>query len=364
MAFDVVTDTLYLRSNEVNPIHDPDSNAWVTTTAITISSMRSRPQYVDFRDITMAPGTSLILGYETGLRFFDLNFCSSQVVYGTFPCNDQNVADGATVFDGIYARYIGSATDIWCDPSGLYKLYSTNGASGIYVSGPRLIVRDSVLVMARGGTLLNGWAHQSPLAQIYDCVFYGMQGAILDSGAGGRTFNNVMLMGPMWMEGQTPIVFPGIGLGPSAWVLTLGSTGQTFDHNYVEVNTGEAIVAGYRSTEIAIDIDDNVFVQSDPDSSPFIYGGPGMTLQGVNNNLWIGNGNHGAYLNGGAFNTSDPATFMAYLQRRGGPEMCTNTRPPSWTGWRPRPIWTPIPPATTFSVHFERTPPSTAKAPC
>jgi hypothetical protein len=315
LYYDIVDQVLYFRSNEINPISDPNTQVYVgggynqvrldtPYDSITGSRIGLPPTDLTFDGITFGWGTNLALN-------------SSAPPASRIVVRDCRFQGGCLIghaddsrFERLYIDYVGG--HVWrFDGSNSYQI--DWHYHDVYLLGSDIVMQDSFLGRSHSGYA----AHFSPGAsnnlQFSDNVCYGPQVMVYNGGADGQISDNVMIAAPSWYQGVA-----SYSLFPAGWRLTQGSSGQTFYNNYVEVVDGASIDAGdYGTVESDVSIHDNVLVQTDANASKFLAAySPSVTFQAIQDNAWVGNGNHGAYLQG-ALNTSVPAVFMEYLQSRG-----------------------------------------------
>ncbi len=311
MWVDTATRTIYFRSNEVEPITDPDTQLWVygrycecRFEAYYIESPYTIGDYT-FRDLTFGYGSRFAaIWASTVLERFHWDHCwfRNGQIFGIATAEHfNNSILEYCVLDrpGCGIEYV----------AGVYKRYIHEHA--LYLLGSSNTIRYNAFMRSLSGAQIHLCNGASPNLLCHDNVLYSGQGLLIGGGDDWVVKNNMFFV--------RPVPFRGVWLAPS-WSYGMyfysTSDGHAFTHNYFEITDGEPFTTkGDATAATNVVADGNLIFNVDGNDSLLTSCPVNVTWASVDNNSWVGNQDHGALWNGTSYATS--TLFLAALVAAG-----------------------------------------------
>jgi autotransporter-associated beta strand protein len=308
--FDWQNLVVYFRSNEVNPITDPDTQLWV-----------KQGQYSDFWLSAVSPPATgvtiegITFGWGTNIRGVatDCTFSNFTMLGGAIQANISN-----SLFEQGYFDFLGG--DALLRSSGVYE--ESRYVHDFYINGSgggHDTIRDTFIGRDLSGSSMSLTEGSDT---VYDVVSYGAELGPMVWGT-GHMFNFVGINAPYLAQGVV-----AQGMNDWAWMLWGDSNDEQLDHSYLEITAcGAYGVLGDYDTVVATgtEVDDNVvaaegwtngIVTYDP--FYFMSYGSGVSFSSISNNLFIADRDVGGRFGGGtALQAYSHTAFLDYLAGQG-----------------------------------------------
>jgi len=305
--FDWQNLVVYFRSNEVNPITDPDTQVWV-----------KQGQYSDFWLSAISPPATgitidgITFGWGTSIRGIATNctFSNFTMLGGVIQAGISN-----SLFEQGYFDFVGG--DAILRSSGVYE--ESRYVHDFYLgSGSNNTIRDTFIGRNLSGCSV---ADSSGFDTVYDVVSYGAEMGPMVSVA-GQMFNFVGINAPYLAQGVVAQRVDGW-----AWMIRDDSTGLQLDNSYLEVigNDGSGVLSDYNPVATGTTVDSNIIAAEGWTNGTVTYDpqwfmnlASGVSFSSIADNLFIADRDVGASLGGGAaLDTTSHTAFLGYLAGQG-----------------------------------------------